>query len=168
VREVQLEVDERVVMLESQGLIGVAATSARLLGATSRDSGFRELRLRVDERRGAPARIHLGDRVALVVMHRRVLGLGPGASSWIETELSPQEREPRVHADANVAVAVTPLRAIAFSLASGGFVSEPLTPGEPIERVSIEESSITLLTPRRVLVFRAGSPRWQTLFRTER
>ncbi len=168
VREVFLQIDERVIALETQGLIGVASTSVRLLGATSKDPGFRELRLRVDERARPAPPIHLGERVAIVVLHRRVTGLGPGASRWFETELNPAETQLEVHADANLAAVVTPLRALAFSVKSGGFVSEPLSPSERIEQVSMQESSITLVTPRRILVFRAGSPRWNSLIRTNR
>lgn len=168
VREVELGIDERVIALESRGLIGVVTTTTRLLGATSRDPGFRELRLRVAERAAPPPAIHLGDRVALVVLPNRVTALAPGASGWLETELSPLERELRVHVDANLAAVITPVRALAFSLASGGFVPESLSPNEPIERVSLRESSISLFTPGRVLVFRAGSPRWHSQLRRSR
>jgi hypothetical protein len=162
VREVDLEIEERVLALESRGLMGVAATTARLLGSTSRDAGFRELRLRVEERANPPPHIHLGDRIAVVVLYHRLTGLAPGASGWLEAELVPGERVLQVNADANLAAVITRLRVLAFSLASGGFVPEPLRPREDVQRVSMQESSITLVTPSRILVFRAGAPRWIT------
>lgn len=157
--EVRLEVGERVLDTRSGGLVGVAATSSRLLGVTTRSSSFRELRYRVREREAAPHRIYLGDRVALVPFASRLAALAPGSTQWNELRLSPSEVVQRVLIESNLAAVVTHRRAIAFAAASG-FVETTLSPNETVERISVEESSLVILTSRRMLVFRAGARRW--------
>lgn len=164
--EVDLELGERVLDLRSDGRVGIATTSARLLGVTTRSASWRELRLRVEERAAGPPAIHLGQRVAVVPLTSRLAALGAESSSWQEIELGPRESIDQLLIDANVAVAVTSRRLIGFAVASGGFVEEPLSPQERIEAASHQESSVALTTSRRLLVFRSGALRWVTRARS--
>ncbi len=161
---VELELGETVQAVRSQGLVGVASTSGRLLGVTSESSRWHELRYRVSEREGPASGLELGDRIALAALATRVAALAPGSTRWVELGLGPGEGTPSLHADANVGVALTPRRAIAFS-ASSGFVEIPLDPGELPASVSLEASSATLTTSRRVLVFRSGDVEWRDIRR---
>ncbi len=161
---VELELGETVHATRSQGLIGVASTSSRLLGVTSESSGWHELRYRVRERAAEPPGFEVRDRIAVVALATRVAALASGATSWAEVELGPGEGTPSLHADANVAVALTPRRAIAFSRRSG-FVQEPLDPKELPASLSLQDSSATLTTTRRVLVFRSGDVEWREVAR---
>lgn len=158
--EVELEVGERLMETHSQGLVAVASTSVRLLGATAARSGFRELRYRVEEREGPPRTVYLGDRVALVPLRARLLALAPESSQWNEIALTPREDLLRVLIDTNLAAVITPRRAIAFAPESGGFVEVALTPNEDLEQSSLADSSVVLTTSRRVLIFRSGAARW--------
>jgi hypothetical protein len=158
--EIELEVGERLVDTHSQGLVAVATTSARLLGATAERSGFRELRYRVEERESVPQTVYLGDRVALVPLRTRLLALAPESSHWNEIGLTPREDLLRVLIDTNLVAVITPRRAIAFAPQSGGFVEVALTPQESVEQSSVRDSSIVLTTSRRILIFRSGAHRW--------
>ena len=158
--EVELEVGERLMETHSQGLMAVASTSVRLLGASAERNGFRELRYRVEEREGPPRAVYLGDRVALVPLRTRLLALAPESSQWNEIALTPREDLLRVLIDTNLAAVITPRRAIAFAPESGGFVEVALTPNESVEQSSLTESSVVLTTGRRVLIFRSGAARW--------
>lgn len=166
--EATLELDERVLHMDTQGLIGVAATNVRLLGASSGAGRFRTLRYRVEEREQAPPRLLVADRVVLVQLGHRIVALGATSRDWAELTLGPREELRSTHADANVGAIVTDRRAVAFSPASGGFVQTSLAPGDSLETLSLEPSSVTLVTPRRVLIFHAGGARWTELRRRNR
>ena len=159
VAELVLELGEEVVASGSQGRLGVAATTARLLGIRAGDPGWTELRYRVSERKSPPERLHLEDRIALVTLPMRIVALTSSSRGWLELGLSPGERVEGVLSDTNLAAVVTPRRAIAISDGSG-FVEIGLGPREQIESTSARSSSISLVTERRVLVFRAGSAFW--------
>ncbi len=161
---VDLELGETVLASKSRGLVGVALTSARLLGVTSSSSGWHELRYRVRERATPPRKFELGDRIALVALPNRIAGLAPGGTGWIEVELGPGEVPASIHALTNVAVAVTERRAIALS-AKSGFIAVALNPEESRPVVSVDDSSATLVTDRRVLVFRSGDVAWREVQR---
>ena len=166
--ETTLEIGEQIVRIESQGLVGVAATNVRLLGTTAGSVRFKPLRYRLEEREGLPAAVHVADRVVLVALPQRVVALAATSAGWSELSLGPREVVKRAGADSNLAVLVTDRRAVAFSPESGGFVEVALSPEEDIESLSLEESSVTLQTPHRVLVFRPGMPVWTQLIRRDR
>lgn len=157
--ELDLEIGEEVTGTRSVGLVGVAATNTRLLGITSESGSWRELRLRVSERRNLPERIHVGDRVALAVLGGRIAALALGSTGWNELPLTPREKVEHAKAGANVAGVATQLRAIGFS-ASSGFVSITLRPSEEVQASSVKDSSIVLTTNVRILIFREGSGIW--------
>jgi hypothetical protein len=163
--ETNLEIGERVLRIESQGLVGVAATNARLLGITAKSRRFKPLRYRIEEREALPDAVHVADRVVLVPFPHRVVALAATSAAWSQLSLGSREQLRTVVADANLGAVVTDRRAVAFSHASGGFVGVALSPKEYIESLSLEESSVTLVTSRRVLIFRAGAPLWTDLLR---
>ena len=165
VLEEKLRLDERLVLLESDGVVGVAATDKRLLGITTRSGSWQEVQLRIGE--SAPARIHLADRLALVVLDRRLLALTQGGGIWTELELFAGELPVQIEVASEVGICVTGRRAIAISSEGTGFVEVPLTPREEVESVSVKDQSVTLRTLYRVLVFRGGFPRWLELRRTD-
>ena len=159
--ELDLEIGEEVTDTQSDGLVGVAATNTRLLGITSESGSWRELRLRVSERRALDRgdRIHVGDRVALAVLDERIAALALGSTGWNELALTPREEVEHAKVGANVAGVATQLRAIGFS-ARSGFVSISLRPNEEIQASSVKDSSIVLTTNVRLLIFREGSGIW--------
>jgi hypothetical protein len=161
---VDLELGETVHAARSQGLVGVASTSSRLLGVTSESSRWHELRYRVRDRAGQVPGFEVRDRIAVAALSTRIAALAPGSTSWAELELGPGEGAPSLHADANIAVALTPRRAIAFSRRSG-FVEVALDPKELPASVSLQESSATLRTARRVLIFRSSDVEWRDIQR---
>jgi hypothetical protein len=164
VSQVDLRSTERVISLRSGGIVGVASTDQRLLGVTTRSSGFQEVDLRLTER--GFKTLHVSDRLALVPLETRLLGLTAGSSVWTELGLLPGEIPVRVAIESEVGLCVTPRRAIALSGRGGGFVETSLTPKEEIEEASLEERSITLRTTYRVLVYQSGSDRWTEIRRT--
>jgi hypothetical protein len=165
VLEEKLRLDERLLRLESEGVVGVAVTDQRLLGVTTRSSSWQEVRLRAAET--SPESIHLGDRLALVLLDRRLLSLTRGSGIWTELRLSKGELPARIAVDSGVGFCVTGRRAIAVSSDGTGFVQVHLTPREEVESVSLKDQSVTLRTLYRVLVFRSGFPRWLELRRTD-
>jgi hypothetical protein len=158
VLEVSLRPSERVLALESRGVIGVAATKYRLLGVTSESANWQEIRLRVGET--APEQLHVSERLALVALENRLLALPRETGIWSELELFPGEVPVRLAVESGVGLCVTGRRAIAVSDKGGGFVSTRLTPRETIEQVSLGTRSVTLQTRFRLLIFRSGSTRW--------
>jgi hypothetical protein len=165
--EMKLRPDERLVLLESQGVVGVAVTNDRLLGATTESSGWQEVRLRLRERKSPVERVYVGDRLALVPLERRLLALTAGAGTWTELELFPGETPVRVEVESGVGVCITGRRAIGISSRRGGFAEVPLTPREKVESVSLKAHSATLRTLYRVLVFRSAASGWVELRRTD-
>jgi hypothetical protein len=162
--EIELRSTERVVASRSQGLIGVVTTNQRLLGATSRSGAWQAVELRLSETGQEP--VHVSDRLALVLMPTRLMGLAGGTGIWTELRLHPGEKPVRAEVESHVGLCLTPRRAIALSARGGGFVETLLTPKEEIESMSLEESSITLTTPYRVLLYQNGSDRWTELRRS--
>lgn len=160
-----LELGESLVALRSQGNIGVAVTTRRLLAIQSRAANFVEMRYRVSEK--APDERNLKVRESLIVaaFPARILAFSAQFAAWREFGLGPGEKPIDVLADENVAAIVTPRRVIAFSPLSSGFVEYPLTPGEDPERSTLGANSVTLILPHRILIFRAGDSRWSSLDR---
>lgn len=168
VLEMPLEVGERVLDVQSVGLMGVASTSTRLLGITAHAPDWTVLRYRLAERSGPAPRLYVQERVAMVALPQRVVALSPRLKTWAETALSPGESDPEVLIDDDVAALITPRRAIGFSATSGDFAEERLSPREVVLRRSVGDSSITLVTDRRVLIFRSGSDAWTEVDRKKK
>lgn len=161
----QLELGEDVIALRAQGLVGVAATSRRLLAIHGRVAAFTELRYRISEKPPDPDLVHVADRLVLVALPARLAAFSADAGSWQELSLGPGEKPLDIRMQGNVAAAITPRRAIGFSPRSGGFVEFPLTPTEVVERSTLSDDSITLILPNRVIVLQAGDKQWRSLNR---
>ncbi len=163
--ELDLELGEEVLEVRSRGLLGIAATDRRVVGISSGSGSWIELRYRVHERAsepgGAPGRLHLADRIALVVLPQRLVALGSGQGSWQTVSIGPGEQIVEVRTSANVASVVTSRRAIGFSRHSG-FVEVALSPRERVRRTTLDDRSAALVTTHRVLVFQDGG-RWTWL-----
>jgi hypothetical protein len=160
-----LELGESVVALRSQGNVGVAVTSRRLLAIQARAANFTEVRYRVSERPPHAQDLEVRDRLIVAIFPARILAFSAQVASWQPLGLGPGEKPIEVLAEGNVAVVVTPRRAIAFSPLSNGFVEYSLTPAENYERATLGDDSVTLILPHRVLIFRAGDRQWSSLNR---
>ncbi len=160
-----LELGETVVALRTEGSIGVAVTSRRLLAVQARAANFAEARYRVSESAPGERDLQIRERLVVVAFPARILAFSPQIASWREFGLGPGEKPIEVLADENVAAVVTPRRAVAFSPLSSGFVEYPLSPGETPERSTLGANSVTLVLPHRILIFRAGDARWSSLIR---
>jgi hypothetical protein len=161
----KLELGESVVALRSQGNVGVAVTTRRLLAVQARAANFVEARYRVSETPPGEHDLQIRDRLIVVAFPARILAFTPPIAAWQEFGLGPGEKPIEVLAEENVAVIVTPRRAVAFSPLSSGFVPYALTPGENPERSTLGDDSVTLILPHRVLIFRAGDKQWSSLNR---
>ena len=164
-REVKLEIGEQVLGLDSRGLVAVIRTSARVLAIGTRLAEFLEVRYRVGERAMPPMQAYLGDRVAVVSLDNRLLGMSTTTRSWLELDIGPQERLGEFYTETNVVAVTTQRRAIALAPRLSKFAVINLTPSERVLGVSTNESSVTLTTPRRILIFRAGDGQWSELLR---
>ncbi len=161
----KLELGEAVVELQSQGLIGVAITTRRMLAIHPRAGDFAELRFRISEGPGSIGALHLRDRLLIAELPTRLVAFTARPASWYQLSLGPGEKPREVLSDENVAAIVTPRRAIGFSALSNGFVEFTLLPTEDLERSTVSDDSVTLVLPHRILVFRAGDKRWSSLNR---
>ena len=160
-----LDLGESVVALRSQGNVGVAVTTRRLLGIQSRAANWTEIRYRVSESPPVDHDLQVRDQLIVAVFPARILAFTPQISTWQEFGLGPGEKPIDVLAEENIAVIITPRRAVAFSPLSNGFIEYPLTPGETLERATLGDDSATLVLPHRVLIFRAADKQWTSLAR---
>ena len=163
--ELKLDLGEDVVELQSQGLIGVAVTTRRLLAIQPRSGSVAELRFRVSEGPGSIGALHLRDRLLIAELPTRLVAYSAQPATWFALSLGPGEKPREVISDQNVAAIVTPRRAIGFSPLSNGFVEFTLLPGEDVERSTLASDSVTLVLAHRILIFRAGAKLWTSLNR---
>ncbi len=164
-REIQLEIGEKVLGLDSRGLVAVIRTSARVLAIGTRLAEFLEVRYRVGERATLPGAAFLGDRVAVVALDNRLLGMSTTTKSWLQLDLGPQEQLGEFYTETNVVAVTTQRRAIALAPRLTNFAVINLGPRARVTGVSTNESSVTITTPRRILIFRAGDGNWSELLR---
>ncbi|MDJ0789472.1 MAG: hypothetical protein QNK05_21920 [Myxococcota bacterium] len=157
-RTERLRIGENLLERSSRGRVGVALTDQRILAVTASSASWQtedyHLRERVID---GP---FLGDRVALLITNRRVVGFDGGSGNLVERSLGPQERVVARAIGANVAVAVTDRRAMGVSPFRGGFFEIDLRPNETFEGVEAAANLATLRTSRRLLTFRAPSGLW--------
>lgn len=150
--------DERVLWRRTRGRVGVVATDERLLAVRARSAAWQDARYRRGE--SPPGGAELGDRVALAVTEKRVLGFDGGTGNLVEAELGPREEVLRTAVGANVAVAVTGRRALGLSPFAGGFFEVRLRVGEELESLAASGNVATLRTDERLLTFRAPAGSW--------
>ncbi len=158
-RSQALELGERVLWHKSRGAVGVALTDQRVLAVAAHSAAWQAARYRAGEQ--LPARALLGERVALVVTNKRVLGFDGGSANLVETELGPRERVQVKKIGANVAVAVTDRRALGLSAFRGGLFPVKLRLGEQLEATEALANLATVRTSQRLLTFRAPTGSWE-------
>ena len=165
-RELSLRLGERVLWTGARGRVGVALTDQRVLAVAAGSAAWQEADRQLDE--ALPGDALLGDRVALVVTSRRVLGFDGGSGNLVESRLGVRERVLARRAGENVAVVVTDRRALGLSPLVGGFFEAKLSIAERFESVTAAANLATVTTDRRVLIFRAPSGSWEQRLRTLR
>ncbi len=153
-----LRLGETVRGRRSHGEVGLAFTDQRVLAVSAGSAAWQEARYRRGEVLvGEPL---LGQRVALVVTSRRVIGFDGGSGNLVEQRLGLRERVVGRAAAANVAVVVTDRRALGVSPFTGGFFEAPLQLEEEVRAVEASGNLATVRTSRRLLTFRAPSGSW--------
>lgn len=154
-----LEIGERVVHIESRGRIGIALSDRRILAVAVGSAAWQKERLRIGEQlRELPI---LGDRVALILTDRRILGFDGGSGNLVERSLGPHEKLLQRAVSNSVAVVTTDRRALGLSPFRGGFFQMSLRPGEGSATLRVSGNVATLHTSRRLLTFDALSGRWR-------
>jgi hypothetical protein len=165
-RELTLRLDERVLWTGARGRVGVALTDQRVLAVAVGSGAWQETDRQLDEE--LPGEALLGDRVALVVTSRRVLGFDGGSGNLVESRLGVRERVLALRAGENAAVVVTDRRALGLSPMVGGFFEAKINLVERFESLTAAANLATVTTDRRVLIFRAPSGSWEQRLRTLR
>jgi len=91
-REQSLELGEQVQLTRSDGRVGIAVTDRRILAIATGSGAFQQARfVRGEAFVGRP---QLGDRVALFVTTRRVVGFDGGSGNLVEVRLGPRAARP--------------------------------------------------------------------------
>ena len=154
----RLRVGEEILWRGSRGLLAVVVTDQRVLAIATRSSRWQSVNYERRER--PPQEVLLGDRVALVVLGRRVLGFVGTTSRFAEERLGPHQELRASRVGANVGVIVTDREALGLSPAAGGFFPVRLQLKEKLRAVEARANLATVSTSQRILVFRAPSGTW--------
>lgn len=158
-REEALELGESVVFYRSDGRVGIALTDRRMLAIATASGSFQEARFaRGEALTRDPA---LGDRVALFVTTRRLVGFDGGSGNLVEVRLGPREQVFAVAIANSVAIAATTRRALGLSPFRGGFFEVRLDLDERQASLSATGDVATLRTGARILTFRAATGSWE-------
>jgi hypothetical protein len=155
----RLRLDESVLWKGSRGKVGVVLTNERILAVATQSGAWQQAEYHKAEL--PPERAELGDRVALIITSKRVLGFDGGSGTLVEYDLGIREQVIRTRTGENVAVVVTSNRALGLSPFAGGFFRIPIHLGEEIEAVDTTSNLATLTSSRRVLIFRATTGTWE-------
>jgi len=158
-REEPLELGERVLAQGVDGRVGFAVTDRRVLAIAAGAGAFQKARFTRDEALVTPAA--LGDRVALFVTNRRLIGFDGGSGNLVETRLGPRERVERTAVANSVAVAATARRALGLSPFRGGFFEVSLGLDESELSLAATGDIATLTTDQRILTFRSATGSWE-------
>jgi len=159
----RLRLSEQLVWSGARGRVGVAITDQRVLAVAVGSAAWQIAEGQRDET--LPERAQLGERVALVVTSKRVLGFDGGSGNLVETSLGIRETVQAVRVGDNVAVVVTDRRALGLSPVAGGFFPAKLQLAERLESVQAGPNLVTLTTNRRVLLFRTPTGTWEERLR---
>lgn len=155
---IRLESGERVVSLESRGVVGAVLTDRRFLCVTVASSGWQEARLRRED--AAPEGIQLAANLALVITPTRIFGCdGPSGRVRI-TRLASREVVLEQGVNERVGVVVTDRRAIGFAAGFPTPADRSLQIGETLESLRVLARTANVRTSRRLLVFNAASALW--------
>lgn len=151
-REIALELGENVAWKGVRGRIGIVLTDRRVLGVTTESGSWQSTRYRRTE--SVPDPPLMADRVALLLLRTRLLGLDGRSGNLIEISIGPSETVLDWAVGQNVGVAVTSRRALGISAFAGGFFATTLDVGERVDALDAVANSATLTTSRRLLTFR--------------
>lgn len=151
-RELALEIGEKVLWQGVRGRIGMVLTDRRVLGVTTESGSWQSKRYRRTE--SVPDPPLMADRVALLLLRTRLIGLDGRSGNLVEVSIGPGEQVLHWAVGQNVGVAVTPRRALGISAFAGGFFATSIGVGERIDGVQAVANSATVTTARRLLVFR--------------
>ncbi len=155
----RLRLEENVVWMGSRGSVGVAFTDQRILAVAADTASWK--RVERFQAEVLPDQALLGDRVALIITSRRVLGFSGPAGRFLESRLILHERVLAPRTGKNVAVAITDRRALGMSPQAGGFFETPIQLKERLESVRAASNLATVTTNRRLLIFRGPFGSWE-------
>ena len=159
----RLRLDEELLWTASRGRVGVALTDQRLVAVAVGSAAWQTLSRQLGE--VFPDRPLIGDRVALLVSSRRLIGFDGGSGNLVESSLGLRERVLAIRTGRNVAVAVTDRRALGLSPVAGGFFETDMQLTERLEAVNAESNLATVRTNRRLLIFRTPTGSWEIRLR---
>jgi len=162
-KELSLRLEEHVLWTGARGRVGVALTDQRVLAVAVGSAAWQQEDRQLEE--ALPGDALLGDRVALIVTSRRVLGFDGGSGNLVESRLGVREQVLALRVGENVAVVVTDRRALGLSPMVGGFFQAKLGSVERLESLTAAANLATLTTDQRVLIFRAPSGSWEQRLR---
>ena len=154
----RLELEEEVIWSAAQGLVGVVITTRRALAVTPGASDWQAVNWRASEEPVDAA--VLGDRLALLSTHLRVLAFDSLAGAWFQENVGPGEEVSALRAGQNSGVVVTNRRALGIGPDARGFFDTRLRLHEDIEHVNADANLATIMTSERVLVFRSQAGSW--------
>jgi hypothetical protein len=157
-READLEIGEKVLWQGVRGRIGMVLTDRRVLGVTTESGSWQSTRYRRTETVPDPPLME--DRVALLLLRTRLVGLDGRSGNLVEVSIGPGEQVLDWAVGQNVGVAVTSRRALGLSAFAGGFFPVSIGVGERVDGIAAVANSATVSTSRRLLVFR-NDGRWE-------
>jgi hypothetical protein len=157
--EVRLLRGENVLWTGSRGRVGVVLTDQRILAVSTASASWQSARYLRGETR--PERALLGDRVALLLTNKRVIGFDGNSGNLVERSLGPGERILDSAVGDNLAVVVSERRALGLSAFTGGFFEAKIHVGERLQGVGAQANLATLTLSDRLLFFRAPTGSWE-------
>ncbi len=155
----RLEIGERLLYHDASGRVGAAITDRRILVVGVGSGSWQQTRYRHGER--PPEEVLLGDRVAMVLTRKRVLGFVTSIGRLLERSLGPTESVRAARIGNNVGVVVTSRTAIGLSPFVNGFVERSVRLQERIEAIDASANLATVRTSRRLLTFRSPAGSWE-------
>ena len=158
-REEPLGLGEQVLAQGVDGRVGFAITDRRILAIAVGAGSFQEAHFARGEALATP--VALGDRVALFVTNRRVIGYDGGSGNLVETRLGVREAVQRTAVADSVAIVTTTRRALGLSPFRGGFFEVSLGLDEAGATLSASGDVATLVSEERILIFRAATGSWE-------
>ncbi len=157
-RRAALHVGEKVLWSGARGRVALVGTDRRLLGITTGNRGWQELRFKVHE--SEPRAIAMGDRVLVVLTSLRAIGLSAVGGGFTESLIGTTESPREVVAGDNVAAVITDRRLVGLSGFFPGFAETLIGVHEDVEFASTLPNFVSIGTESRMLVFRGTTGAW--------
>ncbi len=155
----RLRLNETVLWKGARGKVGVIITDQRILAVATQSGSWQETDYRRKEVR--PESALLGERVALAITSKRVLGFDGGSGNLVEYRLGPREQVIVARVGGNVGVVVNDRRALGLSPFRGGFFAIALRQRDQIKSVTAQSNLAILTGDHRILIFRATTGSWE-------